>query len=72
LLASQTLAAIAAGSTHRLEVRAIGNTVEGWWDGVRVLQVSEPFQRTATRHGLDWNTAYDPLTTYGNFQLSIR
>jgi hypothetical protein len=72
LLASQPLAALAAGTTHRLEVRAIGTAVEGWFDGVLVLQVSEPFQQTATRHGLDWNTAYDPTSTYSDFQLLVR
>jgi hypothetical protein len=72
LLASQPLAALAAGSTHRLEVRAVGSALEGWWDGARVLQVSESFQQTATKHGLDWNSAYDSTSTYGNFLVSVR
>src|SRR5206468_2051776 len=37
LVASQPIAAVAAGSTHRLEVRAIGSTVQGWWDHALVV-----------------------------------
>ena len=62
LVASQPLPALTAGSTHRLEVHAVGSSVQGWWDGVQVLQVTETFQQTATRHGLDWNSAYDATT----------
>jgi hypothetical protein len=68
-IASQPLPALMAGSTHRLEVHAVGSNVQGWWDGGQVLQVTEPFQQTATRHGLDWNTAYDTTTTYDNFTI---
>jgi hypothetical protein len=71
-LASQPLPALAPGSTHRLEVRTLGATLEGWWDGVRLLQVSDSFQQTATRHGLDWNTAYDTTSIYDNFQLAVQ
>jgi hypothetical protein len=38
---------------------------------VRLLQVSDSFQQTATRHGLDWNSAYDATAAYGNFQLGL-
>jgi len=69
LLASAPLAPMIAGSTHRLEVHATGSTLRGWWDGVLTLQTVEPFQVSATRHGLDWNSAYDPTTTYDNFVL---
>ena len=69
LLASQPIAALAVGSTHRLEVHAVGSSVQGWWDGVQLLQVTESFQKTATRHGLDWNSAYDPTSTYDNFTI---
>ena len=62
---------LVAGTTHRLEVRTLGSTLEGWWDGVRLIQVTDSFQQTATRHGLDWNTAYDTTTTYANFSLSL-
>jgi hypothetical protein len=72
-VASQQLPqTLVAGSTHRLEVRTLGSTIEGWWDGVRLLQVIDTFQQTATRHGLDWNSAYDATTAYANFQLSVR
>jgi len=71
-LASQALrAGLVAGSTHRLEARTLGSSVEGWWDGVRLLQVTEPFQQSATRHGLYWDSSYDATSRYGNFQLSI-
>jgi uncharacterized protein DUF4038/collagenase-like protein with putative collagen-binding domain len=69
LLASQPVAAIAAGSTHRLEVRTAGSTLQGWWDNVLLLQVTESFQQTATRHGLDWNSAYDPTAAFDNFEI---
>jgi hypothetical protein len=72
LLAASLRKKAEAGSTHRMEVRAIGSTVEGWWDGVRLLQVTESFQQTATRHGLDWNTSYDPTSTYSDFELLLR
>jgi hypothetical protein len=71
-LASQPLpATLIPGTTHRLEVRTQGSTLEGWWDGVRLLQVTDPFQQTATRHGLDWNSAFDATSVYANFQMSI-
>jgi Putative binding domain, N-terminal len=63
-------AALVGETTHRLEVRATGSFIEGWWDGVRKLQAIEPFQQTATRHGLDWNSAYDATSTYDNFVVS--
>ena len=69
-LASQPLpAAIVPGSTHWLEVRTLGSTLEGWWDGARLLQVTESFQQTATRHGLDWNSAFDSSSIYSNLYL---
>ena len=71
-LASQPLpAGFVMGSTHRLEVRASGSTIQGWWDGVQLLQATETFQQTATRHGFDWNSAFDATSVYANFQLSI-
>jgi len=70
LLATAPLATLMPGSTHRLEVRAVGNTLQGWWDNVLTLQTVDSFQATATRHGLDWNSAYDPSTAYDNFLLS--
>lgn len=69
LLASQSVGPIAAGSTHRLEVHATGSTIEGWWDNVARLTVAEPFQQAATRHGLAWQSAYDPNTTFDNFEI---
>ena len=71
-LASQALpASLVSGSTHRLEVRTLGSTLEAWWDGTRLLQTSDTFQQTATRHGLDWNSAFDATSVYDNFQLSV-
>jgi membrane-bound inhibitor of C-type lysozyme len=69
LLASQPLLPLVPGSMHRLEVRAVGSSLQGYWDGDLKLQITEAFQQTATRHGLDWNNAYDPTTTYDNFLL---
>src|SRR6185295_17232715 len=69
LLASSPLPALVPGSTHRLEVRTSGSTLEGWWDATRMLTTTDSFQQTATRHGLDWNSAFDSTTTYANFQL---
>ena len=70
LLANQPLpAALVPGTTHWLEVRTLGSTLEGWWDGARLLQVTDGFQQTATRHGLDWNSAFDATSIYSNFYL---
>jgi glucose/arabinose dehydrogenase len=72
-LASAPLPAmLTPGATHRLEVRTLGSAVEGWWDGVRLLQTTDVFQQTATRHGLAWNSMYDATSTYGNLQITIR
>ena len=48
-----------------------GCTLQGWWDGALALQTVEPFQMNATRHGLDWNSAFDATTTYENFALCV-
>ena len=71
VLASGVLlpAPLLAGSTHRLEVHTLGSALEGWWDGVRLLQETDTFAQTGTRHGLDWNSAYDATTQYDNFLL---
>jgi hypothetical protein len=73
LLGSQPLPApLVPGSTHRLDVHTSGTVLQGWWDGLQLLQITDTSGLTGTRHGLDWNSAYDPTTTYGNFQLSTR
>src|SRR5581483_8731551 len=69
LLASHSIAALTPGSTHRIEVRAVGSSVQGIWDNVVVLQATTTVQQTATRHGLDWNTSYDPTSAYDNVFL---
>jgi hypothetical protein len=69
LLASQTVGTIVAGTTHRLEVRATGSTIEAWWDNVQRFTIVDTFQQTATRHGLDWNSAFDANTTYDDFEI---
>ena len=69
-LASQSLPApLVPGTAHWLEVRTLGSTIEGWWDGARLLQVTNTFQQTATRHGLDWNSAFDATSVYTNLYL---
>jgi glucose/arabinose dehydrogenase len=60
---------LVAGSMHRLEIRALNSVIEGWWDGMQLLQITDSFQATATRHGLNWNSAYDATSTYGNLQI---
>jgi len=69
VLASQSIGAVTPGSTHRLQVHAVGSTVQGWWDGHQLFQVTTTIQQTATRHGLDWNTSYDPTSAYDNLFL---
>src|SRR5207247_1965750 len=69
LIASQPIAPVAAGSTHRIEVRTTGSTVQAWWDNALVISATETFQQTATRHGLDWNSAYDATVTFDNFAI---
>ena len=61
---------MAPGSLHRLEVHAIGDTIELWWDGTRHLQVvEETFQQTATRHGVAWSPGSSPGSRYDNFSV---
>jgi hypothetical protein len=55
----------------RLEVRAVGSGLQGWWDNALILQIADSFQQTATRHGLDWNSGYDSTTTYDNLILNL-
>jgi IPT/TIG domain len=71
LLVSQALpAALAVGSVHRLEIHTTGTLLEGFWDNVKLLQAVDSFNRTATRHGLDWNSAFDATTKYDNFLVT--
>jgi hypothetical protein len=65
-------AGLVPGTTHHLEVRAVGNAIEGWWDNVRILQLTESFQQFATRHGVDFNSAYDSSAQYDNFVVVSR
>jgi hypothetical protein len=69
LASSPPVAPIASGSTQRLEVRTTGSVLTGWWNGVQVVQATDTFQRNATRHGLDWNTAYDPTAMFDNLEI---
>jgi Zn-dependent metalloprotease len=69
LASSGPLAPIAGGTTQRMEVRASGTTLTGWWNGAQVVQASDTIQQTATRHGLDWNTAFDSATTFDNLEI---
>ena len=69
LASSAALAPVASGSTQRLEVRTSGAQLTGWWNGVQVVQASDPFQQTATRHGIDWNSLFDPSTTFDNLEI---
>ena len=69
LASSRPLAPIAGGSTHRIEVRAAGNSLSGWWDGVQVVQVFDAFLASATRHGLDWNPGFDAAAAFDNFEI---
>ncbi|HZT77284.1 MAG TPA: hypothetical protein VFA27_11540 [Vicinamibacterales bacterium] len=70
LVAAAPVGTIAPGSTHHMEVRAVGSNIQGWWDNQQMLQFTTTFQQTATRHGLDWNTSYDPTAAYDNFTLN--
>jgi len=69
LASSATLPSVAAGSIQRMEVRAVGATLSGWWNGVQVVQTVDGFQQTATRHGLDWNAGYDPAAAFDNLEI---
>ncbi|HEY1306713.1 MAG TPA: M4 family metallopeptidase [Vicinamibacterales bacterium] len=69
LASSAPLAPVADGSSRRLEVRASGSQLTGWWNGVQLLSVAETFNQTATRHGLNWNSAYDATATFDNFEV---
>ena len=69
LASSGALAPVAGGSTHRMEVRTAGSVLTGWWDGVQVVQASEIFLQSATRHGLDWNPSLDVAATFDDLEI---
>ena len=69
LASSGPLAPIAGGSTQRMEVRTSGSALTGWWNGVLVVQATDTIQQAATRHGLDWNAAFDSVTTFDNLEI---
>ena len=66
-----TLVTATPGSVHRLTVTATGATLAVGWDGIPVLMVVEPFNQTATRHGVNWAPFVDTLTAYDNFDVRI-
>ena len=57
------------GTIQRLEVQTVGDQLIGLWNGLQMVQVRESFQRTATRHGVDWNSAYDSLAAFDNLEI---
>jgi bacillolysin len=69
LASSASVAPVASGSTHRIEVRTSGSALTGWWNGVQVVQAVDTIQQTATRHGLDWNAAFDPAARFDNLEI---
>jgi hypothetical protein len=68
-IASHALATVVTGSTHRLEVKALGSSLQGWWDNSLVVSATDTFQIAQTIHGLDWNTAFDPSSAYDNLTI---
>jgi len=60
----------ANSGSHRIEMRTSGPSIELWLDGVKQLQVTEPFQATATRHGLVWQP-YNAATSFDNFSINV-
>jgi hypothetical protein len=60
------LAPIATGSTQRIEVRTSGTQLTGWWNGTQVVSATDSVQQAATRHGIDWNSAFDPTARFDN------
>jgi hypothetical protein len=69
LLATHPLPPLTAGEVHRMEILATSSSVLAFWDGGMMFQINETFQQTATRHGLDWNSAFDTTTRYDNFSV---
>ena len=69
LASSASLPPVLSGSVHGLEVRTSGSQLTGWWDGVQMVAATSTFMQTATRHGLGWNTAFDPSATFDNFEI---
>ena len=56
--------AAASGSerfTHRLEVRASGSQLTGWWDGLQMVAATSTSCSRPRMHGFGWNTAFDTL-----------
>jgi hypothetical protein len=69
LASSAPLASPLAGYAQRMEVRTFQNQLRGFWNGVQVVQTTDSFQQTATKHGLDRNSAYDPAAAFDNLQI---
>lgn len=66
--------AVSAGITYdtayRLEVRASGDRIRVYVDGVLRLEEVQGFQRGATRHGLSWNDS-DPTARFDDFEVRM-
>ena len=57
------------GTTHRLEVRASGGVLTGFWNGVPVVQSSDSNFVTGTRFGLNWSPSVDSTATFDNLEI---
>jgi RHS repeat-associated protein len=61
---------VAAGQRHRIAVRLSGPTIEVSFNGTSLFTVNEPFQSTATRHGIAWIPAVNTTATYDDFVIA--
>jgi hypothetical protein len=60
---------VTPGTTHHLQATLAGSSIQVWADGVLMIQATESFNATATRHGLVWVMTADPEATYDNFEI---
>jgi len=69
LVQQMNVAPAATGTTHRLEARFTGSSVQAVWDGVVVFQQTVTDYATATQHGVLWHSD-DRLARFDEFVVT--
>jgi hypothetical protein len=62
--------AVSAGSTHQLEMAAVGPSLKLYWDGTLMLDTSDGYNIGVLRHGIAWAPGVDALSAYDTFRLT--
>ena len=58
------------GAWHSLEVRAVGPTINVYWDNYHRIQATDSTNQAATRHGVWWWNQYDYQSAIGSFRVT--